>query len=176
MFHIVAGILSLIQYQATQKNNLEPYRLERCCSCGRFGVWRHGYYPRKADRFDPSQNPILIQRFLCPECHKTSSVLPECIPPRRWYLWDVQQIALLLLIQGQSFNAVAKQINPARSTLRRWLLRLEERYQLHRDALCQHIEKLGRTVNFKDFWQTFLNDYLLSTAMRLFHVAGIFIP
>ena len=88
----------------------------------------------------------------------------------------MQQITLLLLIHGQSFNAVAKQLSPARSTLRRWLLRLEEQYQLHRDALCQHAEKLGRTINFKDFWQTFLNDYLLSTAMRLFHGAGVFIP
>ena len=111
MVHIVAEILSLIQHIKTFHDEPERYRLEYCLCCGKSGLWFHGCYSRKADRSGDagkSLNPIFIQRLFCPNCRKTCSALPECIPPRRWYLWDEQQTALLLLLAGNSLSACAK--------------------------------------------------------------------
>ena len=108
--HIVAGIVSLIQYVELIKNESGILRPKRCIFCGKLGLWLHGCYPRKADRTNSGDlllNPILIQRFFCPDCQRTCSVLPECIPPRRWYLWDIQQVALLLLLSEESLRACA---------------------------------------------------------------------
>lgn len=177
MVHIVADVVSLVQYLSTLRNEPERYRLKYCLRCGKAGVWFHGCYPRKADRcsgpVEGSLNPIWIQRFYCPECRRTCSVLPECIPPRRWYLWEMQQVALLLILSGKSFYAVAKEIMPSRYTLARWIARFKEQFNLHKDALCGHFVELGRTVDFTAFWQTCLKQMSLSCAMRLCHVAGV---
>jgi transposase-like protein len=177
--HIIAGISSLIQYIETLKTEYKLYRLEKCLCCGKASPRLHGCYPRKADRSrkpGESLNPILIQRYLCSGCRRTCSVLPECIPPKRWYLWDVQQVALLLLLSGKSLNAAAEEIMPSRHTIKRWLTGLKEQLLLHKDVLCNHFIELGRTSNFIDFWKTFLKNNLLSTAMRLCHAAGVRIP
>ncbi len=174
---ILSDIVSLAQYVATF--SMKEFDKKRCLHCGKLGLWRHGHYPRKADRSsvsDESLNPILIQRYYCPSCCQTSSVLPECIPPKRWYLWDAQQEALLLLLVGKSLNATAKEITPSRHTIKRWLTRLKERFLLHKDVLCNYFIELGRTVNYIDFWQAFFKTHLLSAAMRLCHVAGVLIP
>ena len=176
--HIIANIASLIQYIKTLKNTPGFLRLENCPCCGKASLWRHGFYPRKASRGESNEspNPILIQRFFCPDCKKTSSVLPECIPPRRWYLWDIQQAALLLLLAGKSLNAAAKEIMPSRHTIKRWLTRLKKQFPLHKDVLCSHFIRLDRAVDYIDFWKIFFKDNLLSAAMRLCHVTGVLIP
>ena len=178
MVHIVAEILLLIQHIKVRNDEPERYRLKYCLCCGKSGVWPHGCYPRKADRSGglESLNPIMIQRFFCPGCRRTCSVLPECIPPRRWYLWDEQQTALLLLLTGNSLSAVAKKVMPSRHTLKRWFTRIKEQFHLHKDVLCNHFIELGRTINCINFWQIFLKNNLLSFAMRLCHVAGVSIP
>lgn len=176
---IVAGVASLIQYAELIKNEDEMLRPDRCHYCGRSHPWRHGPYPRKADRTntgDNSLNPILIQRYYCPDCRRTFSVLPECIPPKRWYLWDVQQATLLLLLAGKSFSTAAKELMPSRHTIKRWLTSLKEKFHLHKDVLCNQFVELGRAINFSEFWQTFFKNNLLSTAMCLCDVAGVPIP
>ena len=177
--HIVAGIASLFQYLGLIKNEPAIFRPESCGFCGISHPWRHGSYPRKADRSnagDHSLNPILIQRYYCSGCRRTFSVLPECIPPKRWYLWNVQQAALLLLFAGKSLNAVAKEIMPSRHTIKRWLSRSKEQFRIHKDVLCNHFIELGQTVTHIDFWQMFFKNNLLNTAMRLCHAAGVPIP
>lgn len=177
MVGILAGILSLLQYQNDM--NEEQHRLERCLCCGRADPHFHGRYPRKADRSNKSGdslNPILIQRYYCPECQKTCSALPECVPPRRWYLWEVQQVTLVLLLAGQSLRAIAKAVAPSRRTIGRWINRFKEQWHLHKDVLCNHFADLGRTINFNDFWMTCLGQISLAHAMRLCYVARVFIP
>jgi uncharacterized protein DUF6431 len=179
MVHIVAGILSLIQYLKTLEDKPEQLRPSCCPCCGKLGLWLHGCYPRKADRSGKSEeslNPIFIQRFFCPDCRGTSSTLPECIPPRRWYLWEVQQIALIGLLLGKRAYAIAKEIIPSRHTISRWATRLKDQYYLHKDILCGHFMALGRASGFSNFWETCLNKIPLSQAMRLCHVAGVAIP
>lgn len=103
---IISGIVSLAQHLIALNKNIRIYNFENCPYCAKSGLWRHGFYYRKADRENNAQNslnPIPIARFYCPSCHHTCSLLPEGVPPFRWYLWNVQQIALLFYISGASF-------------------------------------------------------------------------
>jgi len=176
---IIAGLLSLNQYVEVLKNAPDACRLEKCLCCGKANPWHHGGYQRKADRSNSgniSLNPIVIQRFFCPDCHHTFSVLPECIPPRRWYLWEVLQAALLLSITGISLRAVASKSIPARHTIKRWTTRFEEQFCQHKDILCNYFTELGRTINFSSFWESCLRHIPLSKAMQLCHASGATIP
>jgi transposase-like protein len=179
MAHIVAGIVTLIQYLAVLKNEPKMLRPERCPSCGKFHPWIHGSYPRKADRScdgDEFLNPIIILRFYCSGCGKTCSILPECIPSRRWYLWQVQESALLLLLAGKSINLTAKEVGPSRSTIRRWLDRFNEQLSLHKDALCKLFADFGRFAGFSNFWKACLQQITLAQAMRLCHADRVLVP
>ena len=104
---ILPGINSLVEHLQALQKEPESYRPKKCARCANVGLWCHGCYYRKTDRKDlgePCLNPIPILRFICPCCHSTCSVLPECIPPRRWYLWEVPQLIFLLLLAGNSIN------------------------------------------------------------------------
>jgi transposase-like protein len=176
---ILAGINSLIQYKYTQEYTPERVRPECCACCGRLKPWYHAFYERKSDRENPpdkSMNPIIIQRYYCPGCKKTFSVLPECIPPRRWYLWDVQQTILLLSILSKSAYAIAKESAPSYKTIRRWLACFQEQFLLHKDTLATYFNELSRTSGISEFWQFCLNKMTLGAAMRLCHVSGVAIP
>ena len=178
MGRIVAGILSLMQHQDTRSEQ-ERYRLDRCLCCGRAHPQLHGGYPRKADRASKSGgslNPIFIQRYYCPSCQRTCSSLPECIPPRRWYLWEVQQVALALVLAGRSLRAIAEAILPSRHTISRWIKRFKEQWPFHKDVLCNHFADLGLAIDFNEFWQACLNQVALAQAMRLCHAAGVLVP
>jgi transposase-like protein len=179
MISIVSGILSLVQYLSTKKDEPALYSLECCLNCGKSGLWRHGHYARKADRQsspEESLNPIYIQRLYCPNCAKTCSVLPECIPPRRWYLWQVQQVAFLLILSGHSLRETASKVMPTRGTISRWVKHFREEFIKHKNALVNHFIDLGRTNGFVEFWQACLEIIALSGAMRLCHVSGVLIP
>ena len=179
MSHILPDILSLIQYKNDAEHQSEEnLRPEQCESCGQSKPWRHGDYPRKSGRDDgdAALNPILIQRYYCSTCKKTMSALPECIPPRRWYLWETQQTALLLFFLGNSARAVEKQVKPSRHTIKRWVAWLVVQFRLHKDALCSHFSSLGLFTEPVSFWKHVFEKFPLSTAMRLCHVAGVTIP
>lgn len=172
MVHIIADIVSLIQYINLQPN----FRAVDRCICGRANPWFHGHYPRKADREDGGLNPILIQRFYCPLCRKTCSVLPECIPRRRWYLWKMQQAVVLLVLSGRSVRAISKELPPSRHTIARWSLWLKDRFDAYKQALCSLFSELGRTNGLSSFWLACLEKMPLSKAMRLCHESGVDVP
>jgi len=104
MNRIVSGISTLRQHIETLRSKPEVYRPRRCPSCGHGVLWHYGCYSRKADRrptsAETSLNPIPIPRYLCSSCLHSCSRLPECIPPRRWYSWLLQQKALKSLLAG----------------------------------------------------------------------------
>jgi Homeodomain-like domain len=104
------------------------------------------------------------------------SVLPECIPPCRWYLWEVQQMALSLFLLGKSLRAIAQEVGPSRHTISRWMNRFKEQFLLHKDVLCTNIADFGRIIDFTDFWQNCLCHFSLAQAMRLCHASGVTIP
>jgi hypothetical protein len=93
MRRIVAGITTLEEHLETIRQKPEVYRPLSCPHCGIKHLRQHGYYYRKADRRvqRPSLNPVPICRYRCGGCRRTCSRLPECIAPRRWYHWSVQQ-------------------------------------------------------------------------------------
>jgi hypothetical protein len=137
-----------------------PHKLSfpgQCLHCGKTGLWLHGHYDRKAVRFiRPGE--------------RTCYALPECIPPRRWYVWAIQQFAFLLWLSCESFyasaNTTAKTMaTPSHHTIKRWIGRFQEQFHLHKDALRQILTSLGRALDFTAFWQTSLKTLSLAQAI-----------
>lgn len=181
MFSIVPKFDSLKAYvDFTTLAEPKALKPRRCSHCGKNILWSHGSYPRKADRENygkDSLNPIPIFRYYCPSCRHTCSVLPECIPPRRWYLWSVQQMALLLIILEHSYRYIAHKVPPARTTIRRWYNRFKERFPVHSLHLCSRFPELGASLtSFSLFWKTCLEQMSLDRAMVWLHLAGETIP
>ena len=171
---ILPGITTLIQYLATFKKLKYPLQCPKCDSCRLVG---HGVYYRKADRKSGALNPIPIQRFFCRNCHVTCSALPECIPPRRWYLWDIQQEALLLYSEGQSLRAITDQLSgPAVDTVARWVKRFQNQFSLHASVIRVLRPALACNPGFKAFWQACFKEFSLAVLMRLCHVAHVDVP
>jgi len=173
---ILAGVYSLTQHQKLFNTNPEIYRPPHCPSCGCSRMWCHGGYTRKADREgDVDFNPILIPRFLCTQraCRKSCSVLPECISPRRWYSWSIQQAMLLLLLSGPLAD---EQVNPHVRTVWRWWERLKAGFDIHRFYLCSHFALLGQYGSVSTFWLACFARMPLSSAMLIIHQGGEDIP
>lgn len=156
--NIIPEVLSLFQYQEMHPKDFRP---TRCPHCGKEGLWCHGHYDRKIDH-----NFVPIFRYFCPHCCRTCSTLPEYLSPGRRYVWDIQQTAIILAITGKSFAAIAKKIMPSRHTISRWLKKLKEQWQFHKNVLCKHFADLNPN-DFNDFWLTCLKKIPLSQAMRL---------
>jgi transposase-like protein len=178
---ILAGIRSLADHLHTMQVNPEAYRPEQCPCCAHGPVWNHGCYTRKADRENfgsANLNHIPIPRFLCPGCRTTCSVLPEVIPPRRWYLWSVQQAVLLLLLAGKSCFQASEIHNqhPWWQTIRRWRQRLHEQFTVHAATLRPWFPELGRTPEFGDFWSAALALKPLSALMTLLYQEAVAVP
>lgn len=176
---IVASILSLLQHKNSLQNHPELYHVEYCPHCGKSGLWRHAFRYRKSDRENDEKstlNPIPILRLYCKSCRRTCSVLPECIPSRRWYLWLIQQTALLLQLAGTSFNKISQKIKPSRWTISRWVKRLKDQFQYHTITLKSKWSCLGYHTVFNDFWEAALNKMDLSHAMLFLNNHGVSVP
>jgi|TARA_B110000091_G_scaffold89899_1_gene98493 hypothetical protein len=120
----------------------------------------------------------MIQRYFCNGCKKTFSALPECISPRRWYTWEVQQQILLFFILGGSAYSIAKKCTPSYKTISRWLARAKERFKLHKDTLgaIDKYKELNITTGFNGFWKACFEKITLAAAMRICHVSEVIIP
>ncbi len=181
MFSIAFYFKTLKEYKDyVVQHGSSKFRPSRCLTCGKCWLRCHGHYYRKADRENNSENslnPIPVFRFYCPSCQHTCSVLPQCIPPRRWYLWTVQQLALLLITLEHSLRYIANQVTPARSTIGRWDNRFKNMFQLHALHLRSKFPELGVSANmFSTFWKACLSKMSLSEAMLWVHYAGEPIP
>lgn len=96
MLRIVPLIASLQEHLDRLACKPDDYRPPACPKCGFARLWGHGHYVRKADRETGELNPVPIPRFRCGRkggCRATCSMVPSCLPPRRWYLWSVQMVA-----------------------------------------------------------------------------------
>jgi len=121
MQRIVSSITTLAQHFETMASSPQSYRLPACPRCGLGGPRIHGSYDRKVDRKARSGHGcrvVQVPRFFCRGCERTHSRLPQCIAPRRWYDWAVQQIVLALA--GVSVRACAQRVGVGRHTVRRW--------------------------------------------------------
>lgn len=177
--NILAGIVSLVQHVRHLTIQPEDYRPDCCPHCGLKGLWNHGCYTRQSNRRgleQATEEPIRIPRFRCSGCGRTCSCLPQAIPPRRWYLWDVQQLALYLLSSSDSLNRVSKQLRPSRQTLKRWWQHRQSRFDFDAAALRSRFADLGRCIDFDAFWLNCLNRMSLSHAMLYLHQSGVPVP
>jgi transposase-like protein len=176
---IMPNIVTLIQHINLQTDKSIDNRPDKCLSCGKAGLHRHATYPRQSDRENhgsASLNPIFIQRYLCPHCQKTCSVLPECIPPRRWYPWYIQQAILLACLLGKSLNEISKEHIPGRSTCKRWFTWLQTRFVDFSQTLRAIYPEFGRYSTFKSFWLACFQKTRLSKIMWYCHQSGVIVP
>jgi len=179
MQRIVPAILSLPQHRDALDRQPVIYRPSACPHCGLARLWGHGCYVRKADRRpEPSGslNPVFIPRFFCQGCRQTCSRLPECVAPRRWYGWTVQQVVLLWLLGGGSVHQAAIQGGVDRHTVRRWWGWLRDRSEVFGFWLRSRFPELGRAVDFAGFWQGCLALMSLSRAMAWLDREGVVVP
>jgi transposase-like protein len=168
MHRIVPGILTLVQHLRLVAEDPDQYRPAHCPHCQSSRPWGHGRYWRKADRLaaaGASLNPVEVPRFCCRSCGRTCSRLPECICPRRWYDWAVQQAVLLLLLAGCSVRACAACTGRARRTVQRWGAWLAERDSEFAFFLRSRFAELGRAGDGAAFWLGVLKMMSLSRAM-----------
>lgn len=168
MHRMVAGILSLAQHLELLAEDPQRYRPSQCPHCQADQPWRHGCYKRKADRLAPTRaslNPVAVPRFRCRWCTRTCSRLPECLAPRRWYDWAVQQAVLLLLLAGCSVRQCAACTQRQRSTVQRWGAWLAERGSVFAFFLRSRFAELGRAGDGGAFWLGVLKMMSLSRAM-----------
>lgn len=179
MPRILPEIATLTQHLDTFYSDPERYRPDACPCCNLARPWAHGFYTRKADRPPSGQgqlNPIPIPRFLCPHCRRTCSRLPECIPPRRWYLWVVQQAVLCRALSEWSIRLIHQTSGPARSTIRRWRDWLEARGMTFAFHLKSHFPQLGRFEEGTAFWQAVFERPGLAGAMAVLDRLGEIVP
>jgi transposase-like protein len=179
MQRIVPAIQSLHHHRDLLEQESVIYRPAACPHCGLARLWGHGCYARKSDRRpEPScsLNPVSIPRFFCQGCRHTCSRLPECIAPRRWYGWAVQQVVLLWLLAGGSVHQAADQGGVDRHTVRRWWGWLKERSETFAFRLRSRFPDLGRAVDFAGFWHGCLESMSLSRAMAWRDLEGVLVP
>ena len=170
MHRIVAGITDLAQHIEALSRTPERYRPQRCPHCGISRVWGHGHYYRKADleqRGEANANPVQIPRYCCAGCGQTCSRLPQCIAPRRWYNWLLQQISVRAVIDDSAPSASPPGPLPARRTVGRWWRSLQMRTPQFRFYLSSRYPELGRFVLDTDFWRAVFAGSGLSAAMTL---------
>lgn len=168
MQRIVAGITSIEQHEQTIDLAPEMYRPPCCPHCGIKIVWSHGCYHRKADlcnRGEGNRNPVSILRYCCSVCRRTCSRLPECIAPRRWYNWLLQQVGLSPVIGSAAPTSSVADPTPAYRTLKRWKQWLQERGGLFRLSLTSRFPDLGRVADDTHFWRGVFDTLGLSRAM-----------
>lgn len=188
---ILPGIILLIQHVNLLKTDPEKYRPDQCPYCGHPVLWGHGSYDRKADLSygsSKSLNPIAIPRFRCqnPDCKRTCSVLPECIPPHRHFPWLIQQAVILLICSGRSYASVSKESVleesmpsikiPCPRTISRWVERLKSQFLIYADHLRSLLPSLGRFTELIPFWNELLNHFSLSRVMLNLNHAGVSVP
>lgn len=104
------------------KESVSP---EGCPLCGGHNcLIGHGYYPRKA-KDEQRSYLIWVKRWLCKNCHRTLSVLPNFLFPHRHYLVRVIQSVVTACFEGgknweQITQICCRQGTPALRTLQRW--------------------------------------------------------
>ena len=168
MCRMIGSIRTLKQHLFTLKSDPCFYKLKRCPQCRRGGLWAHGVYYRKGDRSLVSENRSVllpIPRFFCPHCNSTCSRLPMCLSPRRWYPWDAQGLALLLVLEVIPLARIREWVGACADTVRRWRTWLAERSGTLEFHLRSAFPYLGRHGQGDAFWSAALRKPGLPEAM-----------
>jgi hypothetical protein len=118
-------------------------RPRQCKHCGNTEkmLHRHGPYPRYANV--EGAEKVLVQRFLCPVCHKTMSIIPKTMLPYR--CMPTPRLEVLFDERFDFFSEGGRRPRPppARELERGCLLRAHDSLQKHYLPLC-HV--LGQRI------------------------------
>lgn len=178
----------LIEYSSADEyiydsiNNPTLLYPSRCGDCGYLKFNCNGFYDRKSeDRgkdVDLKNGTLRIRRVKCKnkDCGKNYSILPSIIPPRRWYLWCMQQYVLALVLSGVSIKKVALQCAMARSTIRRWSNWFKSRWSEFCSELMAEYSDLCGTTSADQFYSILIERWKLHQVMHKLHQLGLAIP
>ena len=181
MTQIIKDYSSVQDYTYHVRYNPELLKPQVCQNCGCHHFWQNGYYQRKIsgrDQHKSNRDPIDIIRFKCSRCKQTYSIMPSPIALYRWYFWCFQLQVLLLLLQGISVNAVAKQYAISRDTASRWYLWLMHSFEVFHMSLCAGHPYYARFTNDQMilFYQDLLNWRDLSQLALFWHSRDLLVP
>jgi hypothetical protein len=185
MPRIVADIATIADHIRAMMETPDRYRPEKCPKCGLAGLWVLGTYNRQAGRgLDCChRSGIEVPRFICGKkggCGKSCSRLPSCLPPRRWYLFSIQQSVLALLLADVSLKKCADTVGtiwgPARSTMRRWWSGLRERHDQFSFHLLTEKSDWGRAASWQEFWLRAFSCEPLRELMATLDRRGLTVP
>jgi len=90
---------------------------------------------------------------------------PECIAPRRWYDWSVQQNALSARLDGRPVGGGGDDGQPAVRSTGRWWAWLQARGPIFAFSLRCRFRELGRASDFTGFWRQVFATLGLPRAM-----------
>jgi uncharacterized protein YfbU (UPF0304 family) len=99
-----------------------------------------------------------------------------CIAPKRWYLWDMQQTVLMLVLNGYSHALISRLYPPVRRTIGRWVAWLELEFLNHTHAIKEHFPDLGRYQKYVTFWPSCFKQMSLADAMFYVQQGGGSVP
>lgn len=175
---ILKNILTFQQHLETLEKEPERYCPDHCPHCNWTAFTGHGCYSRKPDRFhdNDNANDIPIPRFKCKNCGRTCSTLPECIAPRRWYPWGLQQWCLSCVLEGWSMSRLCSVHIMGRSTISRWKAWLNQTFNDYQQQLCQDFPQFGYFSDLKTFWTHWFKQHSLSHAMAYLNQQGWIVP
>jgi hypothetical protein len=115
--------------------------------------------------WDSTKRYFLVAAYRCAGCRRTCSRLPECIAPRRWYHWLVQQHSLSDRLNGTPAECGADDGAPAARSVSRWWWWLQDRGQVFAFHLRARFPELGRASEFGAFWRQVFATLGLPRAM-----------
>jgi transposase-like protein len=175
---ILPNIASLYEHVHRLLNQPMDYRPEKCPHCNHTHLWYHGHFTRKP-RGDSDIKEVKVPRWRCTDCRRTFSVLPSCVPPRRWYLWSVQQALLVCLLSGATQEQCAEDLahlGPALCTIQRWWRWLKRKNNDFSHYLRSFKPEWGRTADWREFWRVAMADEPMRELMAYLAAQGLTIP
>ena len=146
ILHPFAG--SVQQYNA-QLDNPDCYRPGHCPQCHtKHPLTAHGFYKRTL--IDAAFDGVIrVRRYLCQECQRTVSLLPEfTLPYLRSSLTVIALFLIARLLYGQTLNAASTAPPPMPYQRGQFWIR---RFRAQAEALCVALAALTQPTPAPDF-------------------------
>jgi len=87
---------------------------------------------------------LLVLRIICPRCNRTFTILPDFLSPRKRYIQDIRQEAILAQLAGVPAERVVETARgPSVETVRRWLAEFKAIREQAAAALRSLLAQLG---------------------------------
>lgn len=179
MAQIIKDFKTIEEYIYLVEYNPEYLKPNSCSTCGCQHIWINGTYERAINQRNnnkDSSEAVSILRLKCSKCNSHYSILPSIIPLLRWYLWCMQQKALDLVLNGQSFYAVANIVGVDRKTVSRWYYWLKNKFNLISSLVNSTTTEFIQLCSMDDFYLSIFKWRDLSKLSRFLHDNDALVP